>query len=516
MSGGFLAWAVAILVAAALGLLVPFLGREALATMFVDDAFYYLQIARNVASGKGFTFDGVHATNGFQPLWLLLLVSVFKFVPGDVGPLRVVALVEATLTAAAAAGVLRILRARIGTGPAFAAALSIVALPGSPSVFRTGMESSLLLCLFVVLWGRWLALSEAGRPSRLSCLGLGLLGGLAFLTRIEAIVLVLALVLLGARRWQADFKCLIALLAPPALLVASYLAWGGFAFGTMLPISGLVKVHWVRETPWATRLRLILEPPWIYETLVCRFFGEAAIFECPRVALALYAGLIVLALAAAWWFRETLRAVVRQSGAGFVFLGSGLIVLTDKLSVHSLETWYQGPILLSTGVLAGLLLSRSRRLTCLAVATVVLVAVARVPMAAWRVHEPAAQYAYYRIQAADWVRENTAASDRIGSWNAGTFGYFSHRTVVNLDGLVNDVHYLQRVLERNDLEGYIKSEQITWLADQTCAANPRPTAYLAGTASERLDAEFDLVASFYRASADDGCPGYAVWRRNRP
>jgi hypothetical protein len=90
---------------------------------------------------------------------------------------------------------------------------------------------------------------------------------------------------------------------------------------------------------------------------------------------------------------------------------------------------------------------------CLAVATVVLVAVARVPMAAWRVHEPAAQYAYYRIQAADWIRGNTAASDRIGSWNAGTFGYFSHRTVVNLDGLVNDVHYLQRVLERNDLEG---------------------------------------------------------------
>ena len=152
---------------------------------------------------NGFTFDGIHATNGFQPLWLLLLVAVFKFVPGDVWPLRVVALVEAALIAAAAAGIFRVLRGRIGTGPALAAGISIVALPGSPSVFRAGMESGLLLWLFVIIWRRWLALAEpeAEVPSRRRCLSLGLLCGLAFLTRIEAIVLVLAVVILAARRW---------------------------------------------------------------------------------------------------------------------------------------------------------------------------------------------------------------------------------------------------------------------------------------------------------------------------
>ena len=516
MSGGLLPWAVAILVMAALAALVPFLGREALAATFVDDAFYYFQIARNVASGNGFTFDGIHATNGFQPLWLLLLVAVFKFVPGDVWPLRVVALVEAALIAAAAAGIFRALRGRIGTGPALAAGISIVALPGSPSVFRAGMESGLLLWLFVIIWRRWLALAEAEVPSRRRCLSLGLLCGLAFLTRIEAIVLVLAVVILAARRWQTDFKSLIAFLAPPALFLAGYVAWSEFTFGLVLPISGLVKAHWLRKTAVATRLRWILDPPWIYQTLVCRLFGEAALFECSRVALALYGGAVVLALTAGWWFWESLRAAVRQSGAGFVFLASGLMVLADKLSVHYLETWYQGPIVFSTAVLGGSLLSRSRRLTRLAVATAVLVAAARVPLTAWRLQDPSAYYGYYRIQAADWVRETTAASDRIGSWNAGTFGYFSHRSVVNLHGLVNDADYFRRVIERNDLEGYLSSERIAWLADQACRTDSRPVGYLAQTESKHLDAEFDLVAHFFRAAADDGCPGYAVWRRNRP
>src|SRR4051812_7873907 len=37
------------------------------------DVFYYLDIARNSQSVPFFTFDGVHATNGFHPLWQYLL-----------------------------------------------------------------------------------------------------------------------------------------------------------------------------------------------------------------------------------------------------------------------------------------------------------------------------------------------------------------------------------------------------------------------------------------------------------
>ena len=64
----------AIVVILSLSLDVLFLDCHVFADALVDDSFYYSQIARQVAMGHGFTFDGLHRTNGFQPLWLFLLI----------------------------------------------------------------------------------------------------------------------------------------------------------------------------------------------------------------------------------------------------------------------------------------------------------------------------------------------------------------------------------------------------------------------------------------------------------
>ena len=43
-----------------------------------DDAFYYFQIARNLAEGKFSTFDGgITRTNGYHPIWLLLITPFY-------------------------------------------------------------------------------------------------------------------------------------------------------------------------------------------------------------------------------------------------------------------------------------------------------------------------------------------------------------------------------------------------------------------------------------------------------
>ena len=503
----------AALVLIAFGAVAPFLGRDAFVATLPDDAFYYFQIARQVASGRGFTFDGVHPTNGFHPLWLFTLVPVFALVPGDVPPLRVAVWIQVGLVAVAAAVIFRGLCPRIGKAAALTAALGVVALPGAPSVFRTGMESSLLLCLMVAVWRRWLGLPSGAAPHGRGWFGLGLLCGLALLARLEAIFLVPALLVLGGRRWLRDPKALLALVGPPALALSAYVAWNALAFGTLLPVSALVKAHWARRAPTRTVLRGLLDPPWVFHTLVCRLFGPVALLDCPAVAILLFWVLVALALGAAWRFRAALRAVVRQSGAALVLLSSGLIVVADKLSVGRLESWYDGPMVLSTAVLAGAVVSRSPRLARAAAAAAVLATLARVPLAAWQAREPEARYAYYRIRAAEWVRQNTPPSDRIGSWNAGTLGYFSHRTVVNLDGLVNDAGFFRTVIEGRNLEGYLDRERIAWLADQACGPRQSPRNYLARGDAAHMEKESELAARFFRADAPDGCPGYAVWWR---
>jgi hypothetical protein len=57
---------------------------------FMDDGFYYLEITRNVVTRGYFTFDGIHPTNGFHPLWELMLVMIARISIDDFIFLRLV------------------------------------------------------------------------------------------------------------------------------------------------------------------------------------------------------------------------------------------------------------------------------------------------------------------------------------------------------------------------------------------------------------------------------------------
>src|SRR2546427_260168 len=50
--------------------------RDVLIRFVQDDAFYYFEVARRLGSGQGSTFDGINPTNGYHPLWQLLLVPL--------------------------------------------------------------------------------------------------------------------------------------------------------------------------------------------------------------------------------------------------------------------------------------------------------------------------------------------------------------------------------------------------------------------------------------------------------
>jgi hypothetical protein len=64
----------------ALGLRSPVLQASKL---IWDDAYYMFSCARHLALGHGITADGVHATNGIQPLLVFLEVPFFWIVGND-------------------------------------------------------------------------------------------------------------------------------------------------------------------------------------------------------------------------------------------------------------------------------------------------------------------------------------------------------------------------------------------------------------------------------------------------
>src|SRR5262247_155595 len=129
-------------------LLLP---ESRLITAFHDDAFYYLGVARNLVAGKGCTFDGIHATNGFHPLWLGTLIPVFALFKDDTTALRAVMAIQIVLTVLGAFAVLRALLPRLGPG-AVTAALAIVTLPGAATILSGGLESCLVLPMLAMTW----------------------------------------------------------------------------------------------------------------------------------------------------------------------------------------------------------------------------------------------------------------------------------------------------------------------------------------------------------------------------
>ena len=65
--------------------------------------------------------------------------------------------------------------------------------------------------------------------------------------------------------------------------------------------------------------------------------------------------------------------------------------------------------------------------------------------------------------AAQWESANLPAGSRIGVFNAGIQEYFSSRTIVDLDGLVNNNIFGS--MQRRELWQYIESDKITYIAD---------------------------------------------------
>ena len=50
--------------------------EAALVRVVPDDAYYYFKVARNAVAGQGATFDGIHPTNGYHPLWMGALLPL--------------------------------------------------------------------------------------------------------------------------------------------------------------------------------------------------------------------------------------------------------------------------------------------------------------------------------------------------------------------------------------------------------------------------------------------------------
>ncbi len=462
----------------ALRLLIAWTGVETLVQKtLADDGYYYFVIARHVAQGLGPTVDGVTLTNGFHPLWALLIVPIFAAWPAPPDlPIHLSLSLAALLdTATAWLGYRTV---RMVTGSRKAALVSGLFYALNPMTIMesgNGLETALSTCLMALCFLWWVRIGRRKGNPRMAHAVLGLLAGLMVLARTDSIFLFgLMLLVMGGHVKREGVASLLTTALVFAVTLLPWLAWNQLTFGTVIQSSGValpyVSHYFVRQAlaqgaPLTTVLNHFVWPVinlsfhllWQYSglgwTALIVLWGTLRFFR-PRLAKA---------------HRPDILAVWRPFA--LAVLAAALVLGFHTFYRLYPRSWYYVPMTWAVSLLVGPTLARvsaalrpitrwGRATEGLVVGGLLLV-FALQGMKTWRAGFYPWQIDMYR--AAQWVAENTAPSDVIGAFNAGLQAYHSGRTVVSLDGVTNPDAF--RAIREKRLLAYARQRGIRYIVD---------------------------------------------------
>ena len=424
-----------------------------------DDAFYYFQIAKHAAAGRGFSFDGVHATNGFHPLLAWLSVPVFAVFDQPWLPVRIVIAMLALATAATGYVLYRVGRAIGEERGGELMTLLFLLSPYTWILPLRGCEGALVvLCVALATWQAARTREfDAGAAAKL-----GALVGLCGLARTETIFFAIGMFAwLGMRTRQP--RALLAFVAAAVLVVSPWLVWNLARFGTIIQVSGAAKAAFHHYHPLPFGIRHL--PANIYD--VFRHPAQFVVGEemLPRrwTDVLTVANAAIMAVAVVAGGGRRVSSLLLPVGALVVF-HIAYYVLVQRAYFN----WYFMPIVLGAAMLQGERMSRApgRVAAGIVVASGIACTLA---LSCFYVRYPRWPHASeQQVKLALAAVEELPPSARAGLWNAGAVGYFGtirrpDVTIYNLDCVVNNE--LFDAWKHGDYTRWVV-ENIDWLLEK--------------------------------------------------
>ncbi|HYC37457.1 MAG TPA: hypothetical protein VEC19_13610 [Usitatibacter sp.] len=476
-------------------------------TFFIDDAFYYLLIARNFADTGVPTFDGVNPTNGFHPLWMLLLAAMYKVIGTGTDPFtQLVAAKALEMSAlggslAACAFAFQRLHRRTPLAWGFAGA-ALVLLAPRLYLFDQGMESTLaagllLAALFAVI----------DRHRLLLAVVLPLL----FLARLDSLVFVIApLASWWIVRDRASLREHAATFAPVAITAAAFIALNLALTGHANTISGQIKSSFPSLTlHWSYLVEPLFTGP---------LFGWRVLYALPNAFVPTVV-IAMLAIVATMRRREPWARPV-----AWILLMSALLVANVAL----FQRWDKGVdarylslpyVLLGFALFATVAALRVR--AALAAFGALFLAIAAVLLLRHAEEKPLRM----ELTRVNEVKAKTAPGERFAGTDVGAFAFWLERPFVNLDGLVNN-RALQDAIRDKRLADYLERQDVRyllaafWDREQALVAERPERMYRSRIFPEGVKGadyahyDFDLYSYIHDAESDAIrlCPSEEIFR----
>ena len=324
-----------------------------------DDLFYYIVVAQQLLAGHGSTFNGMVATNGYHPLWLLVITAMQPMAGGLnqlIQGVYVLICASVLATYLLAKGIFRQFISTRAVPELLALLMAVVAA----DFLQTGMEIVLAIPLGLFLVLR--VLKAGANPTPKEIFLCALLAAMTVLARLDGafFVLLLAVFLACDRslRRSMTSKHAIALLAGMLPLLI-YFAINLTFFHSLMPVSGQAKQLRLTHHPSLTVFtwrwlndwqRVLLPLPLIgIAWLSLRYRRLAPRSRATLLAMMAFPYLQfgVLSLLSDWpsWPWYFYSFVIASCGALAILAG-------DKTRLRAVNSWGARPLIAALSALA--------------------------------------------------------------------------------------------------------------------------------------------------------------------
>lgn len=452
----------------------------------IDDSFIFMQIANNLAKGKGFSFDGVSPTAGAPPAWIVI-TSINHLLGNRVWAAKATVIESAFFGATSALLVFAVSWKLFGLPSAYLNIL--MASLTAPAFFQAmnGMETFLFVFIGLLALNIYLSIGQSLR----SWVGLGLILGSMSLIRVDGILLGMCVglweVLLGARqRSLSDLGRGLLILALVLALAAPLAAWSYYTTGSVLVPNQLGRYYlahgfW-QEYSLLKWLELGIKHIWKIATLydislgsfavaiIAALWGAARLIKQYRSRMVPFWGYIAVHYALLafyqWYFPDVhgLRYIALPSMILIIPIGRFVLDVGERVTDATLDRSGQssrvldfvrgtgsGSAIVATVLLLWLLTSSLYQYVGM---------IDGLETRLWLLGAPPDAVASSWCET-DWIAANTPKDGIIAAKDFGRLAYFSARRIVDLVGIVDPsvIPYIKR----KAVDDYLAKRQVDYL-----------------------------------------------------
>lgn len=449
--------------------LAPFFNNYRLTYSFIDDGYYMMTVARNIALGNGMSIaDGTIQTNGIQPLYTFVLSLIYLITAGDkFSTIKLIVILQFIISCLTFFALWKIgseLLSERKDGPKialFAAALWYV----SPITYlntTNGLETGFYTLL--ILLPVWMLFSKNAKYNTKFSILIGAVLGIIFWARNDVVFLVMAICLYilyyriyDSENFSKNIIHVIIIGIVSLLVALPWLIYNKINFGHIIPISGqsefvssdtggnlkhvpAVIVEYFfsfYQIPYYLKINAVT-------TAICSFLTALLLFSVFKIrrgysktfqkyffitfiflaALSLFYGLAF----GTYWFLS--RYLFPAATLAYFFWADGIFKILTHIKIKNVQY-----IVSSVFVLFMLSIS------------------------VYNYKHDYQRVFYYLV---DWTQNNLNGNEWIGSIQSGTVGYYYDKTI-NIDGKVNPEALA--AIKEDKLLQYIINKKMDYLID---------------------------------------------------